>query len=286
MIDNFALIIGSAKSGTSSLFSYLAEHPEIAACSRKEAQFFSNSEFFAQGFEYYQSLWNWNDKQHKIALEATPNYTRVTNQHLANAAQNIADIKAQTGAKFKFIYLMRDPIDRIESHYTHLEAWGQEPNAKPYAEGLSEEIIDVSKYAMQLEEYYQRFATEDILLLNFDELKDTPAQLMKQVCEFLEVDSTYQFNGLSTIYNDKTARKNIFIPGWTSIRKTDLVISLAKATPNSIKTIFRNVFGSKITKKIELSLGEKEYVLNQLQDDLQQLTLQYGVDTNNWRKST
>ncbi len=41
MINNFALIIGAMKCGTTSLFSYLAQHPEISACQPKEPDFFS-----------------------------------------------------------------------------------------------------------------------------------------------------------------------------------------------------------------------------------------------------
>lgn len=281
-IARFALIIGSAKSGTSSLFAYLAEHPEIAACSKKESQFFSNRQLFECGFEFYQKLWNWDAGKHQIALEATPNYARVTNPNMDDAPRNIAELQAQTGAEFKFIYIMRDPIARIESHYTHLEAWGQEPRTKPYAQGLSEEIMDVSKYAMQLDEYRQRFGADNILLLNFEDLKERPATLLRQVCGFLQIDDCYQFKSLDTVYNSNQERKKVFIPGWNSLRQTSLLKAIARSTPESAKAGFRNLLGKKVEQKIVLTPAEREYALNYLQEDLQRLATEYQVDISRW----
>lgn len=285
-IKNFVLIIGSAKSGTTSLFKYLSKHPEVAPCYNKEPQFFSDQKVFAQGFDYYQGLWNWNSRIHKIALEATPNYTRVTHQNLLNAAEKIAEIKNQTRARFKFIYIMRDPIERIESHYTHLEAWGQEPDVKPFADGIDDEIIDVSKYAKQINEYYQRFPAENILLLNFQELKNDPADLLKKVCHFLEINSEYQFQGLDAIHNNRQDRKKIFLPGWNTIRKTQLMNFIAESAPKKAKEIFRNVLGTRVKKYVQLSPTERQYVLKQLQEDLEQLNIKYKVDITHWHNVT
>ena len=282
MIKNYALIIGAAKSGTSSLFNYLAEHPEIAPSSKKETQFFSEIDVFEKGFDYYRSLWSWDRKSHRIALEATPNYTRVTHQNLLNAAATIAELQQQWDLKFKFIYIMRDPIARIESHYTHLEAWGQEPGVKPYAEGIEDEIIDVSKYAMQLDEYYQRFQSDHILLLNFEDLTDNPALVLRKVCRFLEIDDRYQFKTLNKIYNSNQSRKKVFLPGWNTVRQTSLVKKIAQTTPTPAKEIFRNLFGKKVQQQIELSFEDKTYVLNHLKDDLQKLHQVYEVDVSQW----
>jgi Sulfotransferase domain len=282
MIDNFALIIGSAKSGTSSLFSYLAEHPEIASCSKKETQFFAEPKVFERGFTYYQNLWDWDSKKHQVALEATPNYSRITHQNLLNAASKIAEVRNTQQVKFKFIYLMRSPISRIESHYTHLEAWGQEANVRPYGEGLANEIIDISKYAMQLDEYYQRFPAKDILLLNFEDLKQDPASLLCKVCQFLTIDADYQFKTLNTVYNSNKLRKKVFLPGWRNLRQTYIIKAIARATPSSARETFKNLFGQKVTRQIKLTPDETKYVLNYLHDDLQRLCQEYQVNTSRW----
>ena len=115
-IKNFALIIGSMKSGTTSLFNYLSQHPEIAGSIVKEPNFFSYNERWEQGWEWYMQQWaNWNPNVHKIALEATINYTKYP--VYPNAAARINQVSDR--ANFKFVYVLRNPIERIESQYTY-----------------------------------------------------------------------------------------------------------------------------------------------------------------------
>ncbi|MEL6930836.1 MAG: sulfotransferase, partial [Cyanobacteria bacterium J06600_6] len=282
MISNYVLIIGSIKSGTTSLFNYLAEHPEVAPCKEKEPKFFSNPEIFARGFDFYQSLWSWDSSRHKIALEASPNYTRSTHQDLFNAAEKIAEIQRQETAEFKFIYLMRDPIERIESHYTHLEAWQQEARVQPLSEGLDREIIDVSKYSMQLKEYYQRFPSENILLIDFEDLKQSPEAILKKVAEFLGIDPNYQFQALGKVYNNRSQRKKVVVPGWRKVRQTNLAYYIASRVPKQLKSLFHQVFSKQVKKEVILSESQNQYVASQLQEDVQLLNSQYGFNTERW----
>lgn len=279
-INNYALIIGAAKCGTTSLFNYLAEHPQISACSQKEPRFFSRN--FSKGFEYYQSLWDWNPTIHKIALEATPNYTRVTSPKVSNAAENIAKMQAATNTKFKFIYLMRDPIERIESHYTHAQITGTEPRIKPISEEINSEIIDISRYAMQIEEYYKRFSRDSILLLKFDELKFDPANLLRKVCQFLDIDANFNFKGGHTIYNSQDQIKEIIFPGWPLLKKSKLKKSITALLPHETKKSFRMLLATKKGEYVKLSSKQRNYVLNELRDDLKKLNLEYGVDVSHW----
>jgi hypothetical protein len=61
--------------------------------------------------------------------------------------------------------------------------------------------IAFSKYAMQLDEYYKRFPEEDILLLYFEDLKSQPKEVVKKVCEFLNVDASFDFQDLGKVKN-------------------------------------------------------------------------------------
>ena len=94
MMDNFALIIGAAKSGTTSLFYYLAEHPEISSCSIKEPNFFTDDEKLSKGWGWYQNLWTWDSEIHKIAMEASTSYTKIP--YFPNAAERIVKMPAST----------------------------------------------------------------------------------------------------------------------------------------------------------------------------------------------
>ena len=277
MINNFALIIGAMKCGTTSLFSYLAQHPQIAACRKKETFFFSADGCWNRGFDWYRSLWDWDSTIHRIALEASVDYTRVPTY--PNAAERIATLADKVN--FKFIYIMRNPLDRIESHYTHGLAQNWQSTQKPLTEEIHPELIEASQYARQLNEYYQRFPAENILLLNFVDLKKDPRTLLKKVCCFLQIDPDYSFQGLNTVYNANTERiANETL--WRSLKKIKLLHYLSKHISVQQKKKIYHLFGRKLEGNIKLLPEQRSYVLHELREDLQKLRLDYGVDLQSW----
>jgi len=276
-IDNFALIVGAMKCGTTSLFFYLSEHPEIAPCSKKETFFFS-APCWAKGFDWYQSLWeNWNPNEHKIALEASVDYTRVPTY--ANAAERIFSIKDK--AKFKFIYIMRNPLDRIESHYTHGRSAGWEEIEKSGSQTIDRDLIVPSLYGMQIGEYYKRFPAENILLLDFDDLKNNPKDLLKKVCQFLEIDSNYEFAGIDKVHNannQRLADESL----WENLKQIPFLRSLAKKVSKEQKAKIYNLLGKKNKNNVQLSLEQKKYIWQELEPDLKLLEREYGFDASRW----
>jgi hypothetical protein len=289
-IKNFALIIGAQKCGTSSLFKYLEDHPQISTPSnkKKEQNFFSHHEHFYQGFEYYQNLWQWDHAIHKVALEASPSYTRFTHPGNLNAAANIATMAAETNTNFKFIYIMRNPIDRIESYYTHYEKIGKDEKInkithKTY-KSTEKYAIDTSKYAMQLAQFYKRFSKDNILLLNFDKFKKHPLNCLKKICLFLDINPNYEFSNIDIIYGNN--QKEIYLPAWHSIKQIKVIASMYQLLTIEQKQIWRHIrdiyFTKKSTKYIRLSDREKKYILEQLKCDLIDLKLKYNFDFTSW----
>jgi len=286
-IENFALIIGAMKCGTTSLYNYLAQHPEIASCHIKEVDFFNNQSRYDKGFDFYQNLWKWNADVHKYALEATPGYTRVSHPDYLNSAENIYQTQQDNNVRFKFIYILRDPIDRLESHYTQGRKFLHQDSLESLSEGITEEIIDTSRYAMQIDEYYQRFPSKDILLVNFEDLKANPDLLLKQICEFLAIDSDFQFAGLDRAHNSYNKElSRVVIPGYSWLRKTPFVKDFIDFLPNGIKQslqIVRNLFAKKIEYEyVKLSPEQKSFVAEALKPDLQKLRDKYKVDISSW----
>ena len=108
-IKNFALIIGSMKSGTSSLAAILSQHPQIVYSRRKEPSFFSKDENYRHGATYYQRNWpDFDANTHRYALDASTGYTK-------NQTRKVAGRIRGYPADFKFIYILRDPVARILS---------------------------------------------------------------------------------------------------------------------------------------------------------------------------
>ena len=278
MIDRFVLIIGAMRCGTTSLYQYLAQHPEVAPCVDKEPSFFSNDTCWNKGLAWYQSLWSWRPGTHKVALEASTNYSKVS--LFPYTADRIATIDAE----FRFIYIMRNPIERIESHYTLAAAKGWGESARPLREGIHPDLIDLSRYAMQLNEYYKRFPRRNILLLNFDDLKCDAAKVMRRVCGFLDIDLSYEFKDLDVVHNSNMGRRpgelghrlyrlRTWIPFWTQIA--------AAVTPRWRNAVQR-ILAREDASNVKLSAEQREFVVRALADDLRQLQTKLGFDISSW----
>jgi hypothetical protein len=92
----------------------------------------------------------------------------------------------------RFVYLLRNPVERTWSHYVHNVAQGRE--VRPFAEALetSPQYLDVSRYHMQIEQYLRRFPRQHLLLQIFEEMTQDPEATVRAVCDFLEVDGSYR----------------------------------------------------------------------------------------------
>ncbi|MCK4959981.1 MAG: sulfotransferase domain-containing protein [Planctomycetes bacterium] len=274
----FVLIIGAMKCATTSLFHYLSQHPEIAACSKKELNFFNYPRRFAKGFQWYLSLWNKEQTENKLLLEGSPGYTM---HSTATVAENIRSVQDSTGADFKFVYVMRDPVARFVSHYKHVRAKGKVSG--PIAGVIADDswFVDTSRYASHLDEYYKRFDAEDILLVLFEDILADPAKVLRTICSFLEIDATWPFEGLSAGRNPTRGMK--FRLFERRVKKSmPLVARGIKLIPKKLRLAVSGVFSRAVDASVSLSSQERKLLLSYLKEDLLKLKNNYGVDTSRW----
>ena len=160
--DCFAFIIGAMKSGTTSLFEILSQHPQVCPSKTKEPDYFiKNGDESSQ--EDYLSLWDWQDSTHSIALESSVAYTK--EPYITGVPERINEAKL---GQYRFIYMLRNPLNRIESQVRHgiFAGWGKSLDA-----GIPEDAINFSSYAMQLDKYLEFFPIDNILLVTLEEFK-------------------------------------------------------------------------------------------------------------------
>lgn len=275
-IDKFGLIVGAMKCGTTSLFEYLAQHPQIAACKEKEPNFFSERKIWERGISWYQGLWDWQSGVHKIALEASTSYSQYTK--FPKVVPRIAGANINA----KFIFIMRNPIERIESHHTYARIRGYKVGRKPLSEGIDKELIELSSYGMQIGKYYCLFPAENILLLLFEDLKEKPQETVRSVCQFLEVDADYPFPNLDRAHNPSQGQ--YAVPSlWYYLKRFKLARKAAVLVSSERRQFFRLKFGRKIERVSRLSAEQRRFVWRELESDLQLLESRYGVDTARWK---
>jgi hypothetical protein len=117
------LIIGVTKAGTTSLFSYLAQHPDICASRRKETEYFSPlrttpSSRLAPLDDYRRNFRHCQGQ--RFALEATPNYWYGAQQMVAAVERTLDDPHV--------VISLRDPVDRFWSEYRFMRSKGLLPH--------------------------------------------------------------------------------------------------------------------------------------------------------------
>lgn len=267
--NNFAVIMGAMKCGTTSLFYYLAEHPEIAPAKDKEPHFFAYKKKYESPIENYYKLWDW-EAENTVALEASTTYTM--HPKYGDVAARIA---AVDDANFKFIYILRHPFKRIESHIRHLISEGFQNKVE-----VIEEHLAFTEYARQLDFYRDKFGRDRIYVLLLENLQANPKEELRSICQFLEIDPDYEFQRLDVVRNSKDTLN--LHPALRKIYKIPLVKSLGSLISPEIRQKLYQPLSRKQTLEVKLSDEEKAQVLQRLEPDLMRLQDEYGVDISKW----
>jgi hypothetical protein len=259
----FALLIGAAGAGTSRLFRLLGSHPQVLPCRVKEPRFFSDDRKWALGLDWYRSLWDFVEPDERVALEASSDYA--SHPHVPCPAERIA----QTPSGFRFLYLLRDPLERIERHHT--AAWRAGGVEYELSEGALRRHIDLSRYARQLEGYRERFPREDFLLLSAEELDADPGALLRRVALFLEIDPHLAALGPAPLPAPAAPAAGAGEAAWWA--RLPGLVRRARPAP-----------APGPERRFELSPAQRELVARELQGDLARLETEWAFDVSPWRR--
>jgi hypothetical protein len=166
MLPNL-LIIGAQKCGTTSLHAYLDLHPDVHMAAAKELDFFIADRAWRNGADWYAGCFR---DDARVRGEASPNYTAwpVWDGVPERAASLIPDAR--------IVYLVRDPLERIESHYLQRRLQDGERGDIATVIGDIEDprnlFVARSRFATQLGRWLEHFAQEQILVLSTEDLRD------------------------------------------------------------------------------------------------------------------
>lgn len=204
------LILGAAKAGTTSLFYYLSQHPNISMPNRKkEVHYFDVN--YNRGIDWYRNHFPQSNKRNlgatgvrNICFEASPSYM-IYPPALERIKKDIPSVK--------LIVLLRDPVERAYSHYRHNVRRGREnlsfkealeaekertsikstPPAKLEFETISPDYrhfsyIQTSLYAKKIKNIFEIFDKESVILIKSRDLLLNPRSITESVFHFLAVD--------------------------------------------------------------------------------------------------
>jgi hypothetical protein len=178
-VPNF-IVIGAMKCGTSTLHTQLSMQFRIGMSCVKEPSYFSNDEVYARGHDWYASLFG-NADEGALVGESSTNYTK-----LPTYPTTAKRIKAAV-PNARLIYMMRDPIERIVSHYIHEWTMGTFGSSIDDTITQHPEVIDYGRYAYQLAPYLELFGFESVLPVFLERFATYPQEEMRRIGRFLDV---------------------------------------------------------------------------------------------------
>lgn len=283
----YIVIIGAMKSGTTTLFDQLAQHPAIAPASHKEPGFFAFEEVWQQGYDWFDTLFDFDPDQHRYRLEASTDYTKAP--FVSGVWERMT---ARPDVEFKLLYIMRHPLRRMESHARHTERNRRElgrylspRSSHSFDEGLSPVSLAASAYASQLDHFEAARAAGNLHCLTLEALKTDPRGTMAEVWDYL---------GLEPLETDETMRasnaakdRTRVHPLWQALAGIKPLLLLVKALlprglRDRISARFRKT-PSKVEGRFTLDESEIAFLETFFRDDLTRLRDVHQVDISPWK---
>ena len=283
-------IVGAPKAGTTSLYHYLNEHPQVEMSLQKEPDYFSDAAIQEQGIYYgknridteekYNGLFN-TQKKDVIFGEGSVSYL-----FYPSVAQ---DIKAYNPIA-KIIIMLRNPIDRAFSHYLMDYRLGlvsdsfediiNKKSKHKNAHLFYQQYIKAGEYTAQLKRYCDVFDKENILLIDYEDFKSDAASTVDAVYSFLNVSTEFSAD-VNKKHNTFTMPKNKlirFVYSFVVIRRI-----LSFIFPKNIRKAVRLILFTK-DKKPKLLEETSNQLKHYFSNNVRLLESIIGKDYSKWIK--
>tara|TARA_B110000196_G_C21033387_1_gene608725 strand:+ start:210 stop:1076 length:867 start_codon:yes stop_codon:yes gene_type:complete len=282
-------IVGAPKAGTTSLFHYLDEHPEIGMSSQKEPDYFSDKDIQNRGMYYGKNRIDTIEKYHdlfddtnsKLKGEGSVSYLFYNNVP--------AKIK-EYNPNAKIIIMLRNPIDRAFSHYLMDYRLGVVSNTfedivfkqskHKHASLFYQQYVKVSEYTVQIKRYLDFFSADNILVIDYEDFKEDVLGVVNKTFLFLGVNQGFEPNVIKK-YNTFTMPKNYLIRFvYSSVILRRL---LTYIIPSVLISQIRSVL-FKSNKKPILEDSTRDFLRKHFRNDINALSVLLRKDYSEWIK--
>ena len=292
------LIVGLARSGTTSLYYYLKQHPEIYLPKVKAPKYFSSiNRMFphrGKGDESVDSSRIYSQSEYLNLFKEVKNETAIgeaSSDYFFYIDECLLEILDELGPHINIIICLRNPYDRAYSAYNNLlrdsrELFSFEQGLKIEKERMRKNFdwmwfyLNGSLYHDKLEKIMNTFHNTHVIY--FDDIENNTPLVLKNVCNFLNVDCNFQFDS-DIIYSSSGKPKNLLFKYLSKrygpifwIRKQTL-----KLFPrNILERISRSFF-----KKGNMGENEIKLMKKKLNEDIDKLiSLLENEQLKKWRR--
>lgn len=291
-MPNF-LVIGAAKAGTTSLYHYLAQHPQIYMSPIKEPRFFAlegeqlkpSDPINRKSITTLQDYLNlFEDVSGEKAIgEVSPIY--ISSPKAPERIQHyIPDVK--------IIAILRDPVERAYSHFVHIVQKEIEPVSN-FMQALDEEeyyvgnflrkrpYIELGFYYNQLKRYFEIFAADQIKIFLYDDLRDDSVTFLNNIFCFLEVDDSFLPTNLDK-YNVSGIPKNRMLNRWMADQSNPLRRLVRSLCPVEGRRAFLKAVQKQNSVKHQMPIEARQRLLPLYREDILNLQDLINRDLSKW----
>ncbi|QQA41926.1 sulfotransferase family protein [Pelagovum pacificum] len=246
------IVIGAMRAGTTSLHRMFTAHDQIAVPNEKEVDFFLGGDVWEKGERWYRRRFSDHDL---LRVEVSPNYSKCLSFPF------VPERVATVAPACRFIYLVRDPVNRAVSqhhHATRSDAAGEVPDIS--------HLIEVSSYALQLRAWLECFPIERFMVLDQVRLFGNEGEERARLASFLGVED----NWMPPSKANSTAEL-AGIPDWFfSFRKTGVGRLARRWVPHDAKIRLKAALASNSSKVPEVDTDLREKIAQGVRADAAQ----------------
>ena len=286
--------LGAPKAGTTSLFNYVAQHPNVFSSKFKETRFFLDDRIYKRGEEDMLSRFYKGANSYELICDGTPAY-------LANS--NIVAPRIQelyrNHAEPKFIVVLRNPVDRAWSNFLHRKrnlvekmtfenAIADELNRrKSEPTAIFKRYVEGGMYGEQLERWFSYFPRENFKILFYEDMTRSMSDALSEIFEFLGLNRNVDIN------TDKKYNT-------ASQPRSSLIYKILLNLPPVVGKLYRSLMPRHLQKEVRtrlrhslmksqdrskipvMSLNTRESLLNIYSSDMEKLSSLLGQKIPSW----
>ncbi len=272
------MVIGAAKCATTTVSKLLGQHPDCFMVKCKEPYFFSNDEVYTRGFDWYESLYDEAGSK-KMRGEGSNRYTM--KEVFPNTVSRIVSYNPD----LKLIYIVRNPIARIESFWMQKRSHGGEEVHYDFNTAVRvnrDWLVDSSNYWQQLSVYRPHFPDDRIHIMFYEDFKADPETVMRRCFKFLDVDPNEPIVN-SNIHIGHFSNKTIPMNTLSRLREYYIFRVGVKLIPKAMREpLKKHLFFKKIEGRPQWSAKTREWVADLLEADSRKFLEYYGKPKDFW----
>jgi hypothetical protein len=289
------LVVGAARAGTTTLHSYLRQHPEIFLPDVKEPSFFvfegGGKKYLKGSFAFTVSEPEAYEKLFRYA-KAKQITGEISTPYLYLYEKTISSIKKYFDAyrDIKIVMILRNPVERAYSQYCWCVRDGREELSFEKAIDAEQErmknnfsfdyfYLDRGFYFKQVKAYLENF--QHVHLILFEDFEKNPESVLKGLCRFLGVDEKFEFKKLSPQNESGVPRSKAISRVVTSENK--LKFKLWYSVPDPMRKKIRTLFTKLNTReKVAMDPAMRKRLTEIYREDILALQKLTGKDLSHW----